>query len=131
MLQKTVIFSIRLFVAATLIFVIHVFVLRKLGLPMYNNLIVQGYCVNVALAIFIYTGLSLLQKKYSDQLGFLFMAGSLLKFAVFFVFFSPHYRADGEITRLEFVAFFVPYLVCLFTETLAVIKILDPSKKKG
>jgi len=96
----------------------------------FGNLIIQGYFANLLLAIVIYSMLCLLQKKYNDQLGFLFMAGSLLKFAVFFIFFSPSFREDGVISRLEFLSFFIPYLCCLFMETFAVVKILNPSKKQ-
>ena len=108
----------------------HTEVLLYVGNSPYDNLIIEGYCANAILAIVIYSSLSLLQKKYSDQLGFLFMAGSLLKFAVFFIFFSPTFREDGSISRLEFLSFFIPYLCCLFIETLAVVKILNPSKKQ-
>lgn len=128
MLKKITLFSIRLVVLAVIVFYVHVAWLEYLGLPAYENMILEGYYSNVILAIFIYAGLSFLQKKYNDQLGFLFMAGSLLKFGMFFLFFSPVYRADGEITRLEFLAFFIPYLVCLFVETLAIVQILNPLK---
>tara|TARA_B100000809_G_scaffold241045_1_gene263890 strand:- start:978 stop:1328 length:351 start_codon:yes stop_codon:yes gene_type:complete len=113
----------------SIIFYIHTEILNYRGCLPFENLMIEGYYTNVILAIFIFSSLSLLQKKYSDQLGFLFMAGSLLKFAVFFIFFSPHFREDGEISRLEFLSFFVPYLFCLFLETLAVVKILNPSRK--
>ena len=93
-------------------------------------MIIEGYYANVILAIVIYSSLSFLKKKYNDQLGFLFMAGSFLKFGVFFIFFSPVLKADGEISRLEFLSFFVPYLVCLAAETLGIIRILNPSKKE-
>jgi hypothetical protein len=96
----------------------------------YDNLIIQSYYANAILASIIFLSLSLLQKKFSDQLGFLFMAVSFLKFSVFFIFFSPYFREDGVISRLEFFSFFIPYLFSLFLETLAVVKILNPSKKQ-
>ena len=114
----------------SVVFYIHTEILRYIGHNLYDNLIIQGYYTNAILAIIIFSSLSFLQKKYSDQLGFLFMAGSLLKFAVFFIFFSPNFREDGEISRLEFLSFFIPYLFCLFIETLAVVNILNPSKKQ-
>lgn len=130
MSKKIVLFSIRLVILATVIFYIHTEVLRRTGHSPYDNLIIEAYYANVILAIFIFSALNFLQKKYSDQLGFLFMAGSLIKFAVFFIFFSPSFRHDGDISRLEFLSFFVPYLFCLFIETLAVVKILNPSRKE-
>ena len=131
MSKKIVLFSVRLVILAAVVFYIHTEILRYIGCSPYNNLIIEAYYANVILAVFIFSGLNFLQKKYSDQLGFLFMAGSLIKFAVFFIFFSPHFREDGAISRLEFLSFFVPYLLCLFLETLAVVGILIPSKKEG
>jgi hypothetical protein len=113
----------------SVVFYIHTETLKYSGYVPFENLIIEGYYSNTILAILIFSSLSLLQKKYSDQLGFLFMAGSLLKFAVFFMFFSPQFREDDEISRLEFFSFFIPYLCSLFLETLAVVKILNPSKK--
>lgn len=130
MSKKIVLFSTRLIIFISVIFYIHIEALQYFGYMPYENLIIQGYYTNAILAIIIFSSLSFLQEKFSDQLGFLFMAGSLLKFAVFFVFFSPYFKEDGEISRLEFLSFFVPYLFCLFIETLAVVKILNPTKKQ-
>lgn len=129
MSKKIVLFSVRLVIIAGLFFYIHTELLRFFGYSPYENMIVEGYYANVILAIFIFSILSFLQKKFSDQLGFLFMGGSLLKFAVFFVFFSPQFREDGDISRLEFLSFFIPYLLCLFIETLGVFRILNFQKK--
>jgi hypothetical protein len=128
--RKITLFSIRLLIIILVVFVIHTEILRSIGYAPYQNLIIEGYCANVLLAIFIFVGLSFSQHKFGDQLGFLFMVGSLIKFAVFFLFFSPHFREDGDISKLEFLSFFVPYLFCLFLETLGVVKILNSSKKK-
>lgn len=128
--KKLTLFSIRLVIIAFIVFFAHTHILKILNLPVYDNRIIEAYFANVILAIFIYASLSFLQKKYNDQLGFLFMAGSLLKFAVFFVFFSPFYRVDGEISRLEFLSFFIPYFVCLSFETMAIVKLLNPVKKR-
>jgi hypothetical protein len=58
-------------------------------------------------------------------LGFVFMMGSFVKFAFFFVFFYPTYHSDGIITRQEFLSFFVPYVICLIAETLTSIRLLN------
>jgi hypothetical protein len=52
------------------------------------------------------------------------MAGSLLKFLIFFIVFYPGYKADGEMDSLEFAAFFVPYAICLILETFFTSKML-------
>lgn len=130
MSKKITLFSVRLVIIMSVIFYIHTWLLAYFGFLPFENLIIEGYYINTILAIFIFSSLCFMKKKFSDQLGFLFMAGSLLKFAVFFIFFSPQFRQDGEISRLEFLSFFVPYLFCLFLETFAVSKILNPSKKQ-
>ena len=122
-------FTSRLSIFITVVFFFHIALLKHMGFYPFENLIIQAYTSNFLLAVFIFSILSLLQKKYNDQLGFLFMAGSLLKFAVFFIFFYPGFREDGSISRLEFFAFFIPYLVCLFMETLMVARILNATMK--
>ena len=92
MLKKNILFAVILVLLLSVVFYMHTEVLLYVGNSPYDNLIIEGYCANAILAIVIYSSLSLLQKKYSDQLGFLFMAGSLLKFAVFFIFF--HLRLE-------------------------------------
>ncbi|WP_152286009.1 hypothetical protein [Flavicella marina] len=129
-LKKSILFSLRIIIVSAVFFYIHTQVLIHLGYLPYANMLIQGYFANVILAIFIVVALLFLKRKFNDQLGFLFMAGSLLKFAVFFIFFSPEFRADGEISRLEFLSFFVPYLFCLFLETFEVIRILNSTKKE-
>ena len=103
---------------------LHLWILDNSGLPMFDNLILPAYLVNFLLAALIYAALFLLQHKYAAQMGFLYMAGSFLKFAAFFIFFYPGYKSDGEVTGLEFAAFFTPYAISLIIETLAVIKFL-------
>ncbi|WP_236625374.1 DUF6168 family protein [Mangrovimonas yunxiaonensis] len=112
-------------IASAIAFFIHQFVLVQLEIPPYANSIVLSYVINTLLAIAVLALLFLLRKRLKDQLGFLFMAGSLLKFAVFFIVFFPIYNADGDLSRLEFVTFFIPYATCLFTETYSAIKLLS------
>ncbi len=57
------------------------------------------------------------------------MFGSFLKFAFFFIFFYPSYQADGDITRLEFMAFFIPYIFSLLIETMSLITLLNLPEK--
>jgi cytochrome bd-type quinol oxidase subunit 2 len=114
-----------LIVGLILVFIIHTSLLEVYQKPRNINNIQLAYVVNGLLAVVIFLTLFLLRKKYRDQLGFLFMAGSFLKFGVFFVFFYPNYVSDNDITKLEFLAFFTPYVYSLFVETLALIKLLN------
>ena len=117
-------FSLTLIIVLSIVFGIHIFVLSQLELPLFDNLIVASYLVNCSLALVIYLSLFLLKNKMSEQIGFLYMGGSFVKFLFFFIFFYPYYKLDGGLDSLEFAAFFVPYVISLIFETLGVMEFL-------
>lgn len=117
-------FLILLILSLGLVFVIHVTVLNSKGLPRFDNLIVLSYVVNSILAATIFVALYIFRGKLKNQIGFLFMGGSFLKFIFFFLLFYPAYKADGEMSRLEFAAFFIPYGISLIIETVFTAKML-------
>lgn len=125
MINPVINFSLKLIVVLTVVFGIHIAILNYLQVPLFNNLVVVSYVVNIVMAIIIYGSLYVLRKKYLDILGFIFMAGSFLKFGVYLLFFYPYFRADGEVVRLEAVSFLIPYLTCLTVETYYLIKLLN------
>ena len=88
------------------------------------NLIALGYVVNFTMALGIYYVMVQLAKKQNKNLGFVFLFGSTLKFAVYFLIFNPLFMQDGSLSKLEFFTFFVPYIACLILETLALAKLL-------
>ncbi|WP_323787404.1 DUF6168 family protein [Psychroserpens sp.] len=118
-------FTVKLSILLVVAFAIHLFVLSSKSLPLYENKIVLAYVVNAVLAISIFGFLYKMKDKYKDQLGFLFLGGSFLKFIVFFIVFYPFYKADGDISKLEFAAFFVPYILSLVLETFSLAKWLN------
>ncbi|WP_040252947.1 DUF6168 family protein [Psychroserpens mesophilus] len=118
-------FAIKLILILSFALAIHLFVLSSKSLPLYDNKIVLAYIINALLAIVIFGFLFKMKDKYKEQLGFLFLGGSVLKFAVFFIVFYPVYKADGSISKLEFAAFFVPYILSLILETLSLAKWLN------
>jgi hypothetical protein len=118
-------FSIKVILLLVVAFGIHLGVLKFLNLPLFENKIIASYIINLTLVIVVFGVLYLLKDKYTSQLGFLFLTGSFLKFAVFFIVFYPFYKEDGEITKLEFAAFFVPYVLGLILETVSLSKWLN------
>ncbi len=118
-------FCLKLFVGLSLVFGIHLFVLNSLKVPLFNNLIVAAYIVNNVLAFVIYMILYKLRIKHEHILGFVFMGGSFLKFAIFFIFFHPVYREDGIIFKLESTSFLIPYLFSLIVETYFLVILLN------
>lgn len=125
MMGPVINFSLKLVAALAVVFGIHIFILDTLKLPKFNHLIVESYLVNAFLAIIIYTSLFLLKKKYLDVLGFIFMAGSFLKFGVYFIFFYPSFKADGLIIKQEALSFLIPYIFSLIIETYFLVKLLN------
>jgi len=112
----------------SIIFALHLLYLSYSNLPLFDNKIILAYILNYILALSIYIFLYFFRIKLKNQLGFLFMAGSFLKFLFFFLFFYASYRADGTISKLEFSAFFIPYIICLIIETTALVNLLKNLK---
>jgi len=114
-----------LFLITALSFAVHIFILQLLDKPIFENKIVLAYISNAILAGAILALLLKAPPSLKNSLGFLFMGGSFLKFAVFIIFFTPLYKEDGIIDRYEFSTFFVPYAVCLVLETTLLINKLN------
>jgi len=110
-------------------FGIHLFVLHLLSKPLLADLIMRSYVINLLLAAVIFFALYRLREKFKNQIGFLFMGGSFLKFILFFLVFYPYYKSDGELQRSEFAAFFVPYAIALVLETFFASKMLHDLEK--
>ncbi|UCE94056.1 MAG: hypothetical protein JSV73_01870 [Flavobacteriaceae bacterium] len=117
-------FSSSLIIVLSVAFAVHIFILEQFDLPLFENRIIEAYLVNGTLAILIYISLFYLRNKMAQQLGFLYMGGSFVKFLFFFILFYPFYKQDGSLDSLEFAAFFVPYVVSLIFETFGVIEFL-------
>lgn len=125
MTQSILKFSGLLVLVLSVVFVIHISILQLVEFPLFSNKIISAYIVNIVLAIGIYVLMILLKHKYQSQLGFIFMFGSFIKFIVFFIVFYPSYKTDGSISKLEFAAFFVPYVISLIIETTSLSKWLN------
>ena len=128
-MDKTVTkFSIKLLLILSIVFCVHLFILKQLSLELFDNKIILSYGINFVLAISIFGIIFMLRNKYKTQLGFLFLIGSALKFAVFFIVFYPIFKADGLMSKPEFASFFVPYGLCLIIETYSLAKWLNKTE---
>jgi hypothetical protein len=107
-----------LFFCLSAVFGIHCWMRIRNGLELFGEALPGTYLFNFNLAFGIVVLLYVFRQKLKNQIGFLFIAGSLLKFLGFFIFFYPGYASDGSLGRSEFAAFFVPYAVALILETL-------------
>jgi hypothetical protein len=105
-----------LLVVLAVVFAGHLLILQNMELPIFADRIVLSYLLNYALAASILIFIQSKFNKKSSHTGFIFLAGSGIKFLVFFLVFYPFYREDGTMSSLEFAAFFVPYATCLVSE---------------
>lgn len=118
-------FILALFLSLVVSFVIHFVVLKSIDESFATNLLVVTYLGLLAMTTLIVFAIYKFQKKYFSQVGFLFLAGSLLKFAFYFTLLKPYY-AHYELPKTKaFLVFFIPYLISLITESLYVSKLLN------
>jgi len=114
-----------LVIGIALLFFAHSWALAHYGYDPYGNQLVKSYILNAIMASLVFFAIYFFRNKYRDLLGFFFLGGSLLKFVAFFIFLYPTYKQDGSLERMEFLAFFVPYLYSLFLETFLLSKLLN------
>ena len=109
----------------------HIGALYTLNQPFFEAQLLDAYLVNFLLAIILYFFMTKFRYKLESSLGFVFMGGSGLKFAAFFIWFYPNYKADDIITKIEFSAFFIPYAANLVFETAYLLKTLNSSENQS
>ncbi|WP_282122609.1 DUF6168 family protein [Algibacter mikhailovii] len=112
-------------IVGAIAFLIHLLISQLIESAVTVYQLIYSYAINILLACGVIILLFVFKKKLQDQLGFLFMGASMLKFVFFFVLFYPEYNADGDLTRLEFLTFFIPYAICLITESVVLSKFLN------
>ncbi|WGK65784.1 DUF6168 family protein [Croceiramulus getboli] len=118
-------FMVQLALVCTLVFLIQVFLLQHYDHPPFDNQLILAYAVNMIIALGVVLTINAVLHRMKNSLGFIFIAGSGLKFVLFFLLFYPEYKADDQLTLLEFFAFFVPYVCCLFLEVRYLAKLLN------
>jgi len=125
MKRVVVSFFLLLLISLGVIFCGHLFLLHFLDLPLFGNKIMLAYFVNFSITFGSFVFLVNFRNKFAESLGYFFMATSMLKFVVFFIFFYSDYHEDSKVDKLELSAFFIPYAVSLFIETIVLIRLLN------
>lgn len=124
-MKRLLIFLAALIAISGLAYYAHCYVLESMQLYSEELLLGRAYLVNLILGLIIVSFLYILRFKYTSSLGFLYMGGSMVKFLFFFLFFNGSYRADDELTRIEFFSFFIPYVIILIAETLFLVRVFN------
>lgn len=112
-------------------FGVHAWLRAQSDLQPLGDLLAVSYLFNFAMAYGIVTALYMVRFRMKQQIGFLFIGGSFLKFLVFFLFFYPSFTADDTISRAEFSSFFVPYFLALAAETYFTASMLKNLEKEN
>jgi hypothetical protein len=123
--KKLLVFATKLVISLLGVFGLQLLVFKQASFQPGLKLIEISYIANFLLAFLIVAGLSIYINKLKSYIGFLFMFGSLLKFAVFFIWFYPIFKSNGNISPFEFSVFFIPYFICLIFETYELSKLLN------
>ena len=118
-------YLLKLFLTLILVFALHLTTLHFLNKPLFENMIVLSYVINFILAAIVLMVIEKTMNSKSAQAGFIFMAGSGLKFLVFFIVFYPSYRADNKMQTVEFTTFFIPYALSLIADVIYLSKQLN------
>lgn len=122
--MKLIRFSTLLLLALVVVCALHLAYFYANGKTIRSDEWLISYGLNLVLAVIIYSVMLELAKRKSPYLGFFFLFGSAFKFAAYFLIVDPLLRRDGVLSYADFFLFFIPYLVSLTGETLAVIKLL-------
>lgn len=125
MKKELLLFILKITISLALSFGLHAIVLKQMHFEANYNLLFSSYFVNFLMAFLIVAIISFYINKLKTYIGFIFMLGSFLKFAVFFIWFYPISKADGSVTGPEFSMFFVPYIISLLFETMQLKKMLE------
>ncbi|WP_405208834.1 DUF6168 family protein [Aquimarina sp. LLG6339-5] len=84
-----------------------------------------SYIFNAVYTIILITAILILRKKFKDQIGFIFLAGSFIKLGVFVAIT----KLNGIVMdKSVFLDFFIPYVISLILEVYYVSKILNSNK---
>jgi len=125
MIKTIVKFSGLLAVFMLVVFGLHLLILSFGNNPLFENKIIEAYLFNFIFGFIVVVLLTFLQHKATGSLGFIFMGSSLVKFLFYFAIFNSTYKEDGDVSRLEFAAFFIPYSISLIIEVIFLSKTLN------
>jgi hypothetical protein len=118
-------YSALLFLLMTVSFFLHWKALEILSRTVDLGHLLPFYVMNYIMGVAIVSALIFLSKNKGEILGFVFMAGSLVKFAVFFMVFYPELHENDASKKATFILFFIPYILSVITEVWYLIRFLN------
>ena len=118
-------FSVKIILSMTCLFLLHTFVLRKMGFLVNDEFVMVCYLFNSIVAIFLFLLFFFVSKHNPSILGWFFLLTSTLKFTLFFQLIYPNFQEIETLKKLEFSSFFIPYTIAVSFEIYQLIKILN------
>ena len=118
-------FSVKIILSMTCLFLLHTFVLRKMGFLVNDEFVMVCYLFNSIVAIFLFLLFFFVSKHNPSILGWFFLLTSTLKFMLFFQLIYPNFQEIETLKKLEFSSFFIPYTIAVSFEIYQLIKILN------
>lgn len=124
-------FVIGLLIVLGITFPVHGYIQSLMGFGFLGKHIVQDYVFNATFAILFFAITEWKKKQLGTYLGYAFLFSSILKFMLFLTLLYPHYKIDNKLKSADFAAFFIPYAICLFYETFAMVKRLKTTDSQA
>jgi len=125
--KLTIAFSFKLLLILSVAFTLHETVYYFQKIAFNSFLILEAYLANFLMVVLSYWVLLFVKQKNNQAVGFTFLGGFFFKLIIFMILFNPIYREDNDVQTLEFLAFFVPYAICLAIETVSLVRLLNRS----
>lgn len=100
---------------------IHLGIVTSFSLDRNLEIINFSYVFNGIFTLLFVVGILVFSNKFKDQIGFIFMGGSLVKIGLFIGISKLN---DMDIDKNVFLDFFVAYVICLILEVYFVSRIL-------
>ncbi|GAA4279485.1 DUF6168 family protein [Aquimarina mytili] len=125
MLQKVVKFVVPFAIIVLGSYFIQIMITNRYFLNANSDVIRLSYLFNAVFTLLFISTIIFLSKKYKDQIGFIFLAGSFIKTGAFFIVLRLN---EIEINKNAFLDFFIPYIICLILEVYYISKILRSIK---
>jgi hypothetical protein len=129
MINKKITFSVILFAACIvgLHYLINFFVLSQ---PLDIKVLLKINFFVTLLTIVVLNSLQVIKIKFSDKVGFGYLAFVLIKMIISVVFLFPFLKEKSENIKSIVLSFFIIFFIHLFFEAYSVIKSLKDDEKQ-
>ena len=121
MYRSLTIFSLFFLIAALLQFLAY----QLLGITISETFVLPSYALQGIMGLLSLWILLRTAQTFQQQVAFIFMGLSFLKFGLYFIFFHPYLKADGLLTFIEKIDVIIPYFMALALETVLGVQRLD------